>query len=197
MTDPAPAYRVRTSDTWDQARDAYLEGEAAESVCRRFGLSLSAFRKRAKLGGWRREDQADPEPVAPDAERPVPFHDFALMAETARRRVALALLEGRAAEALRWLRLFDTLSARGEADAPATEEAPDATSAETTEVHEVHEIHPVFSESPAQPAPTPEPRPAPTESAPAAPPPAVVAVLNRAKRRRQNRADRQQHRSSA
>lgn len=194
MTDPAPAYRVRTSNTWDQARDAYLEGEAAESVCRRFGLGLSAFRKRAKLGGWRREDQADPEPVAPDAERPAPFDDFALMAGTAKRRVALALLEGRAAEALRWLRLFDTLSARGDADAPAVEETPAANSAE---VHEVHQIHPVFSESPAEPASAPGPRPAPAKPEPSAPPPALVAVLNRAERRRQNRADRQQHRSSA
>ncbi len=169
MTDTAPAYRVRTAHTWEQARDAYLDGETAESVCRRFGLGLSAFRRRARIDGWRREDQDDPDPVALDAERDAPDQDFVLMAKAAKQRLTLALLDGRAAEALRWLRLFDTLSARVETEHQPSDAATDTTSPDTAEVHELHELHPVFSESePSSPSPAAAPAPA----------------LNRAERRR-------------
>lgn len=50
-------YTVRSAQYWDQARDAYLAGETADAVCRRFNLGLSAFRKRARAHGWRRQDQ--------------------------------------------------------------------------------------------------------------------------------------------
>jgi len=66
MTD---AYGIRSPETWAEARDAYLAGEAADSVCRRFDLGLTAFRTRAREQGWRRSDldDPDPEPEALDA----------------------------------------------------------------------------------------------------------------------------------
>lgn len=51
MTDP---YRIRSPETWDAAREAYLSGLSAAEACVRFDLGLSAFRKRAREEGWRR-----------------------------------------------------------------------------------------------------------------------------------------------
>lgn len=124
MTDAHASYRIRSPETWAAARDAYLAGESAESVCVRFDLGLSAFRKRAKAEGWRRVDQADPAPLDPDPDEDEDEDgeddfDAADMARIAWRRVGRAIARGRSAEAARWLRLHEALAAPERAAARA------------------------------------------------------------------------------
>ena len=101
MTEP---YRIRSAETWAQARDDYLAGLSAETVCRRHDLGLSAFRKRARRHGWRRVDQDDP---APDDGLSI-YDDIDMddQLELARLRFNQALSYGRATEAVRWRRLW-------------------------------------------------------------------------------------------
>ncbi|MBB4084236.1 hypothetical protein [Brevundimonas lenta] len=102
MTD---GYRIRSPETWDQAREAYLAGEPAPVVCERFDIGLSAFRRRAREEGWRRSDQPDTElePDVPDDE--LPDFDPGRTIRVAAGRMALAVERGRVYEALRWGRL--------------------------------------------------------------------------------------------
>lgn len=102
MTDP---YRTRSIETWAQARDDYLSGMTAETVCRRHDLGLSAFRHRARRHGWRRADQIEPPPGEMDLSI---YADLRTddQIETARLRFAQALEQGRAIEARRWRRLW-------------------------------------------------------------------------------------------
>ncbi|WP_312598440.1 hypothetical protein [Brevundimonas sp.] len=186
MTQAVPVYRVRSQQVWDLARDDYLAGEPARVVCRRYDLGLSAFRIRARKAGWRRQDQDDPDLYDPalalEAVEDVAFSD---MAASARRRLQLALMDGEATEAQRWLKIFETLSVlAAEAGdvhplhpdfaAPASDRddaaaslaaAPDV----AAEPDEVHRLHPVSS--------------SPDIDSPQAP-------LNRAERRRLRRAHR-------
>lgn len=186
MTQAAPVYRVRSQEIWDLARDDYLAGEPARIVCRRYDLGLSAFRIRARKAKWRREDQDDPDLYDPALElEAVEDLAFSDMADTARRRLQLALLDGEATEAQRWLRIFETLSSMAleagdvhtlhsdfsprpsdRTDAPAPRPATDEV---RSEPNEVHRLHPVLSSDDANP--------------PGAP-------LNRAERRRLRRAHR-------
>ena len=112
MTDP---YRIRTDETWAEARGDYLTGFTAEEVCRRHDIGLSALRQRARREGWRRHDQADPTPeddfdVFEDLEPPE-------LVEMAWRRFAAAIARGRGADAARWQRIHATLHARVQAEA--------------------------------------------------------------------------------
>lgn len=112
MTDP---YRIRTDETWAEARADYLTGFTAEEVCRRHDIGLSALRQRARREGWRRNDQADPTPeddfdVFDDLEPPE-------LVEMAWRRLAAAIARGRGADAARWQRIHATLHARVQAEA--------------------------------------------------------------------------------
>lgn len=128
--DPLPAstggYRIRSEATWDQARQAYLEGATAEEVCGRFDLSIGAFRERARKGGWRRRDQADPDPVfddVPDDDRDdvqgeVDFDHLAAQALTSMQR---ALSRGQATLAINWLRLHDRLAKKARESRAAAE----------------------------------------------------------------------------
>ena len=186
MTQAAPVYRVRSQQVWDLARDDYLAGEPARIVCRRYDLGLSAFRIRARKAGWRRQDQDDPDLYDPalalEAVEDVAFSD---MAASARRRLQLALMDGEATEAQRWLKIFETLSVlAAEAGdvhplhpdfAPPPSDRGDAAAAlvaasdVATEPDEAHRLHPVSSSADA--------------GAPDAP-------LNRAERRRLRRAHR-------
>ncbi len=111
MTDQ---YRIRSPETWLQARDDYRSGLSAEAVCRRHDLGLSAFRKRARRYGWRRMDQDDPAPGNGDLwiYDDIGSHD---QVDTARLRFVQALERGQAIEAVRWRRLWLTL--REESDA--------------------------------------------------------------------------------
>lgn len=186
MTQAAPVYRVRSQEIWDMARKDYLGGEPARIVCRRYDLGLSAFRIRARKGEWRRGDQDDPDLYDPalelEAVEDIAFSD---MADTARRRLQLALMDGEATEAQRWLRIFETLSSMASetgnvhtlhsdfsprpsdrTDAPAPRPSTDDAGSEPDEVHR---LHPVLSSD----EPTPSDLP-----------------LNRAERRRLRRAHR-------
>jgi hypothetical protein len=186
MTQAAPVYRVRSQQVWDLARDDYLAGEPARVVCRRYDLGLSAFRVRARKAGWRLQDQDDPDMYDPAVElEDIEDIDLSAMALSARRRLQLSLMDGEATEALRWLKIFETLSSM----------APE-TPAETRNVHrlhpdfspaapdldEVHTLHPVFDDARSEPDEVHRLHPVLT---PPAPPP-----LNRAERRRLRRAGR-------
>lgn len=168
------------------ARDDYLAGEPARIVCRRYDLGLSAFRIRARKGEWRRGDQDDPDLYDPalelEAVEPVAFSD---MADTARRRLQLALMDGEATEAQRWLRIFEALSSMASATG------------------DVHTLHPDFSPRPSDRTDPPAARPW-THDAGSEPgevhrlhsdlssddPSRSGAPLNRAERRRLRRAHR-------
>jgi len=112
MTDP---HRIRSPETWDQARAAYLAGEPADSVCARFDLGLRTFRARAADEGWRRADQSDPEPVAYEDDLDVEI-DEAELRRMARSRMAQAARRGLVSEALRWARFADAVARQAEAD---------------------------------------------------------------------------------
>jgi len=104
-------YRTRSEDTWDRARDAYLAGEPAESVCSRFDLGLRTFRARAAEQGWRRADRPDPEPFEIDEGAALDDEvDDAELRCLARRRMALAARRGLVAEALRWARFGEMVA---------------------------------------------------------------------------------------
>lgn len=112
MTD---TYRIRTDETWAEARADYLTGFTAEEVCRRHDIGLSALRQRARREGWRRNDQADPTPeddfdVFDDLEPPE-------LVEMAWRRLAAAIARGRGADAARWQRIHAALHARVQEEA--------------------------------------------------------------------------------
>jgi|GEM_PF-542546 len=111
MTD---TYRIRSAETWVQARDEYLAGLDAETVCRRHDLGLSAFRRRARKYGWRRTDQDDPHPGRQDLSI---YDDLTAYeeVETARLRFLQALERGRPMEAIRWRRLWKELKAESDA----------------------------------------------------------------------------------
>lgn len=110
MTEP---YRIRSPETWAQAREDYLSGMAAEAVCSRHDLGLSAFRRRARREAWRRADQDDPAPADPDLSI---YDDIEMdeQADLARLRFIEALNRGRSVEAARWRRLW--LEMRRETD---------------------------------------------------------------------------------
>ena len=105
MTKP---YRIRSPETWAQARADYAAGLGADAVCRRHDLGVSNFRRRARLEGWRRADQADP---APRDEDPALYDNVGLdgQIDLARQRYLHALARGRAVEAVRWRRLWREL----------------------------------------------------------------------------------------
>lgn len=68
---PAPARTRRSTDLWALARADYLAGGSAPEVCERHGLSLSTFRHRARVEGWRRADQVETPVDAPFTQPPV------------------------------------------------------------------------------------------------------------------------------
>ncbi|PZN98025.1 MAG: hypothetical protein DCF28_14600 [Alphaproteobacteria bacterium] len=117
--DPLPAstcgYRIRSEATWDQARQAYLDGATAGEVCGRYDLSTGAFRERARKGGWRRRDQADPDPAFEDVpdddlDDEAGEVDFDALAARALTRMQRALSRGQATLAINWLRLHERLA---------------------------------------------------------------------------------------
>lgn len=98
-------YRIRSVQTWVQARDDYLGGMSAEAVCHRHDLGLSAFRRRARKYGWRRMDQADPAPAELDLTIYADVDDDEEV-QLARLRYLQALNHGRSIDAARWRRLW-------------------------------------------------------------------------------------------
>jgi len=117
MTDP---YRIRTDETWAEARNDYLTGFTAEEVCRRHDIGLSALRQRARREGWRRNDQADP---SPEDDFDV-FDDLepSELIEMAWRRLAAAIARGRGTDAARWQRIHADLHASAQTEAEARQD---------------------------------------------------------------------------
>jgi len=175
MSEP---YRIRSPETWDAARLAYLGGCSADEVCGRFDLGLSALRKRAKAEGWRRSDQAEAEPFDDDDDADdLPDMDDQALADLARRRMGVAARRGRVTEALRWARLrdFALRQMRLERGPPGPPSAPEADLEVRAPDHiaptsdspmtpreradailararaELHEVHEVHSNSPFEP----------------------------------------------
>lgn len=117
-----PARRNRSPESWAAARADYLAGLSAAGVCARYDLGLSALRARARREGWRRLDQAGPEPADPHALDPDLIEDLdeeleaqgppdlTAMTERASRLADRALGLGRLAEAQGWMRLWRQLS---------------------------------------------------------------------------------------
>ncbi|GAA0868944.1 hypothetical protein GCM10009116_07960 [Brevundimonas basaltis] len=109
--------KYRGPETWARVREAYIAGESAPSVARRFDVGLSNLRRRAMAEGWTRSriaEQLDLRPVrggadpAPVAIAPLavletlpepPWVDPELAIGRALRRVTWLVSEGRAAEA--------------------------------------------------------------------------------------------------
>ena len=196
MTQAAPVYRVRSQEIWDLARDDYLAGEPARIVCRRYDLGESAFRIRARKAKWRRGDQDDPDLYDPAIELEA-VQDIALsdMALSARRRLQLALMDGEAAEAQRWLKIFETLSVLA-AQSPPAETAdvhrlhPDFSPA-ASEPDDVHTLHPVLDDAGSEPDEVHTLHPVFAPPAALAAAAATGSGLNRAERRRLRHAHRQ------
>jgi len=163
-------YRQRSADTWDAARDAYLDGSTAQEVCDRFHLGLSAFRKRARQQAWRRLDQDEPEPEDFPAEEDLGDIDDQALVDLCFRHMAIEARRGRVRRALAWARLRDVtlrqirdqarlqrqLDREGHdanaADAPAFTPSPppapefkpglaEQAIVAARELHKVHQIH--------------------------------------------------------
>lgn len=122
ITSASPAPNPdRETRRWTLARDEYLAGARAEAVCRRYGLALSTFRRRARQEGWRRADQPPPDlpppPEPPAQQAPAPDLTAAQMAAMAWRRVQEAVHAGRLIEARGWMRLYKDLNPYAEAEA--------------------------------------------------------------------------------
>ncbi|HYC75765.1 hypothetical protein [Brevundimonas sp.] len=67
--------KYRGPETWAQVRKAYVAGESAPSVARRFDVGLSNLRRRALAEGWTRRriaDQLDLKPVRGGDDGPGP-----------------------------------------------------------------------------------------------------------------------------
>jgi len=157
MTQP---HRHRSEAVWAEARDDYLKGMTAEQVCRRHDLGLSALRRRARLHGWRRHDQPDPQPQDDDLAIYRDL-DLADLTEMMHLRLAQAISQGRATEAARWMRLIGRIddiavpSGPGPQPEPPRIEAslPDAADTPTLatralEEPGLHSLHPKNSDTP-------------------------------------------------
>ena len=166
---PDTGHRMRSPDTWDAARQAYLEGGSARDICDRYDLTLSAFRARARREGWRRADMADPDPGPEDAfddlDDDSPLPSLEDMAAVAWRRAVRALGRGRAGDTQRWMaihaRLQQQIRTHEEADmidrarracrtpgGMPLREAVDSAPG----LHQLHQLHRAASE-PAPPGP--------------------------------------------
>jgi len=125
-------YRVRSEGVWQAARDEYVAGEAAETVCARYDLGLSAFRQRARREGWRRSDAEDPAagggadspaypPPYPPEPEAAPLTEE--MADLAWRSAAQAIRRGRVYEARAWMKLRQALQEEVRREASAKRQA--------------------------------------------------------------------------
>lgn len=132
---------------WDAVRDAYLAGATVASLREDFGIPSSTFYKRAGREGWLHRPRATPAIEPLDLEAPIV--DPAVLLDLAWRRLSHALDQDRSADALRWLRVHDSLKAKASpaivAANPANHDAPAARpSAQTME-----KVETVFHDSTA------------------------------------------------
>jgi hypothetical protein len=92
--------RKVSDQTWALIRSAYLSGLSAGVVAHRFGVSEAALRKRATRERWTKQAFAEtrvPTASAEPARRRPPYVslDPRVLAKTAIREAAVALVEGR------------------------------------------------------------------------------------------------------
>ena len=76
--------KYRGPETWAQVRRAYVAGESAPSVARRFDVGLSNLRRRARAEGWTRiriAEGIDLKPVRGGADEPGPGLGLLTMAD--------------------------------------------------------------------------------------------------------------------
>lgn len=133
---PTPA--SPSSELWARAREDYLSGLSAPVVAERHGLSLRTLRRRAAMEGWRRTDRTDveigdtppwnagcltreeaierfPELAEVDRARSDDVFDLLFDPDQAHlrlfafRQAAEAAALSRPAEAVVWMRLFQSL----------------------------------------------------------------------------------------
>ncbi|MFA4891916.1 hypothetical protein [Brevundimonas sp.] len=122
--------KYRGPDVWARVKQAYLAGEPAPSVARRFDVGLDNLRRRASAEGWTRRDAATgrPAPVpvpvpasgAPEwpsasaaaAEPDMPEYPVTTQeaVKRAAERAAWLVAEGRGAEAMVLIRAAEALS---------------------------------------------------------------------------------------
>ena len=119
--------KYRGPETWAQVRKAYVAGESAPSVARRFDVGLSNLRRRARTEGWTRSriaERLDLKPLRGGADDPPPGLGMLAALEAlpeppriapdaaiakAVRRAAWLVSQGQAAEATALLRAADAL----------------------------------------------------------------------------------------
>lgn len=119
--------KYRGPETWARVRQAYIAGESAPSLVRRFDVGYANLRRRARVEGWTRKAIAarlDLGPLRGGADDPAPalisLADLDALPEPpaiapreavarAVRRAAWLVSEGKAAEAAALLRAADAL----------------------------------------------------------------------------------------
>lgn len=119
--------KYRGPETWAQVREAYIAGEPAPAVARRFDVGLSNLRRRARQEGWTRNriagkldlkpvrgasDGPAPPPAAgatPQREPMPPWTDPRVAYECAMWRASWMVSQGRAAEAEALMKAADRL----------------------------------------------------------------------------------------
>jgi hypothetical protein len=107
--------KYRGPETWARVRQAYIAGESAPSLVRRFDVGYANLRRRARIEGWTRKTiaaQLDLKPIRGGADDPepalraleafdlphTPVDPHAALAEAVK-RAAWLLSQGRTAEA--------------------------------------------------------------------------------------------------
>jgi hypothetical protein len=134
--------KYRGPETWARVKAAYIAGESAPSVARRFDVGLSNLRRRAMAEGWTRNRIAerldrgltrggadDPPPalaalsLAGEAAEP-PYVDPEVAVERAMRRAAWLVSQGQATEATALMRAAAALELRWVEMGLAAEMAP-------------------------------------------------------------------------
>lgn len=121
-------YKFRGPHTWALAKEAYLAGETAKSICERLDIGHSAMRRRMGKEGWTRRDHASaidavrvrrtplkPEPPlpAPSAQPPADPPRGLTAVEAARwavREAGRAMTEGRMDLAVQAVRTAEQLT---------------------------------------------------------------------------------------
>lgn len=128
-TSPFVYYKASEA-TWELIRAAYLSGLSAPVVARRFGVTLTALRKRASRQGWTKAKHAQALAPGSAAMAPVKLAPTAVsldpdgLVKTALEEAARALADGRPYQAR-------ACATAGEAMARLIARAPDYISADT------------------------------------------------------------------
>jgi len=125
--------KYRGPETWARVKAAYVAGESAPSVARRFDVGLSNLRRRAMAEGWTRNQIAErldrgltrggvddpPSALAPlaiiEPGEQTPWIEPEVAVARAFRRAAWLVSEGHAVEAAALMRAAESLERRWKA----------------------------------------------------------------------------------